>query len=98
MRGVQEILVHFRGSVDTSDIRGSTLSCWIKLKSRGSTSAVGIAKNMRWKGKYPVVTLVTTVYKTGVKLTKKPMAIYDNVIKRMEGLEYWSVEIIPGKT
>jgi hypothetical protein len=34
-------------------------------------TAVKIAKNMRWKGKHPVVTLVTRIYEQGVKLTKK---------------------------
>jgi hypothetical protein len=58
-------------------------------------TAVKIAKNMRWKGKHPVVTLVTKIYEQGVKLTKNALANYEKVIKRMEGLEDWFVEITP---
>ena len=41
---------------------------------------------MTWKGKHPVVTLVNKVYDKGIKLTKKAMAAYERLIKRMSGL------------
>jgi hypothetical protein len=52
-----------------------------------------IAENMTWKGKHPIVTLVTRVYETGVKMTKRAMAAYEKVINRMPGLEHYVVEI-----
>jgi hypothetical protein len=54
-----------------------------------------IAENMKWKGKHPVVTLVEKVYQKGVKLTKKAMAAYEAIVRRLPGLEKWFVEINP---
>jgi hypothetical protein len=38
---------------------------------------------MTWKGQNPVVTLVTKIYKTGVKLTKQAMAEVESQIQRL---------------
>ena len=56
-------------------------------------TALNFAKTMTWKGKRPVVKLVTGIYETGVKLTKAAMAAYDKMIKRLPGLERWFVDI-----
>ncbi len=37
-------------------------------------TVLNFARTMTWKGQNPVVTLVTKIYKTGVKLTKQAMA------------------------
>jgi len=74
---------------------GALEQYWNGMLLTDKETAVGIAKNMRWKGKHPVVTLVTKVYDTGVVLTKKLMAGYEKVINRLEGLEDWFVEITP---
>ena len=58
-------------------------------------TTINIAANMKWKGKYPVVTLVEKIYEKGVKLTKKAMAGYEAMIRRLPGLEKWFVEISP---
>jgi hypothetical protein len=58
-------------------------------------TTIRIAENMKWKGKHPVVTLVKKVYEKGVKLTKKAMAAYEAIIRRLPGLEKWFVEINP---
>jgi len=50
---------------------------------------------MTWKGKNPIVTLVTRIYENGVKLTRKAMAACEKVIDRKPGLEDWFVEINP---
>ncbi len=50
---------------------------------------------MTWKGKHPIVTLVTKIYEKGVKLSKKAMAAYEERIKRMPGLEDYFVDIDP---
>jgi len=50
---------------------------------------------MTWKGKHPIVTLVTQVYENGVKLTKKAMAAYEKTISQMPGLDDWFVDISP---
>lgn len=46
-------------------------------------TALNFASSMTWKGKAPVVKLVTTTYETGVKLTKKAMNIIENQIERL---------------
>ena len=51
------------------------------------------AQTLTWKGKHPVVKLVTGVYQTGVKLTKDVMAVYETMLKRLSGLEKWFVDI-----
>lgn len=57
---------------------------------------LGLAKTMTWSGKHPlVVELVKGIYKTGVKLTKKAMAIYEAMIERLPNLEKWFVDIPP---
>ena len=50
---------------------------------------------MRWKGKHPVVGLVTTLYASGVRLTKDAMAAREARIIRLPGLEKWFVDIVP---
>lgn len=56
-------------------------------------TALKFAQTMTWKGKHPVVELVTGVYRTGVKLTKAAMAEYEKMIIRLPGLERWFVDI-----
>jgi hypothetical protein len=58
-------------------------------------TALGMARSMTWKGKHPAVRLVTDIYETGVKLTRKAMAIYEKMIERLPGLENWFVDIKP---
>ncbi len=53
------------------------------------------ASNMTYKGKHPLVELVTTPYKTGVKLSKNAMALVETLIKRLPQLEKWFVDISP---
>jgi hypothetical protein len=64
-------------------------------------TVVKFAQTMRWIGKHPVVTLVTQIYQTGVKLTQTAMAQVETQIHRLtnskrEGLpnlEKWFVDI-----
>jgi hypothetical protein len=42
---------------------------------------------MTWKGKGPVVALVTTIYQTGVKLTKDAMQMVETQLRRLPGLD-----------
>jgi hypothetical protein len=48
---------------------------------------------MTWKGKHPVVELVTTIYQTGGKLTKAAMKIVQSQLERLPHLEKWFVDI-----
>ena len=41
------------------------------------------AQTMTWKGKYPIVNLVTETYEKGVKLTKKAMLKIEEQIERL---------------
>jgi transposase len=60
-------------------------------------TVIEYARTMRWKGEHPLVELVTTAYKTGVKLTQEAMALVERQVQRQEGLEKWFVDIIPPK-
>ncbi len=55
------------------------------------------AQTMTWKGVHPLVELVTTTYKTGIKLTKEAMAALETQVERLPELEKWFVDIIPPK-
>ena len=51
------------------------------------------AGTMTWKGRRPVVELVTTGYQRGVALTKEAMAAVEAQLTRLAGLEKWFVDI-----
>jgi hypothetical protein len=50
---------------------------------------------MTWKGRHPMVELVTTIYQTGVKLTKEAMDQVEAQITRLPNLGKWFVDISP---
>lgn len=56
-------------------------------------TVIQYASTMTWKGKHPVVSLVTTTYQTGVKLTKEAMDLVENQIQRLPDLKKWFVDI-----
>jgi transposase len=58
-------------------------------------SVIQFARTMTWKGNHPIVTLVTTSYATGVRLTKDAMEALESQIRRLPGLEKWFVDIFP---
>ncbi len=58
-------------------------------------AVLGFAGTRRWKGKAPVVRLVTTTYQTGVALTKEAMAEVERHVARLAGLEKWFLDIVP---
>lgn len=74
---------------------GALEQYWNGMLLTDAETTIRIAENMTWKGKHPIVTLVTQVYEKGVKLTKKAMAAYEKTINRMPGLEDWFVDISP---
>ena len=53
------------------------------------------ARTMTWTGIAPVVELVTTTYKTGVKLTPQAMNELEKQRHRQLGWETWVVDIYP---
>mgnify|MGYP001802590425 CR=1 FL=1 len=69
-------------------------------------TALNFAKNMTWKGKSPVVKLVTKTYETGIKLSKKAMSKIERQIQRLTSstheeflnLGKWFIDIYCGKT
>ena len=74
--------------------------CWGVLETHWNgdlldtvETVVKFAQTMTWKGKAPVVRLLTTTYHTGVRLTKQAMAEVETHIKRLSGLERWFVDI-----
>lgn len=74
---------------------GALEQYWNGMLLTDAETTVKIAQNMTWKGKHPFVSLVTRAYETGVKLTKKAMAVYEKAINRMPGLENYFVKISP---
>ena len=79
--------------------------CWgiLEMHWNGSRlerveTVIAYARTMRWKGAQPLVELVTTVYRTGIKLTQEAMALVESQVQRQEGLEKWFVDIIPPKS
>ena len=58
-------------------------------------TVIQFATTMTWKGKCPVVELVTTTYQAGVKLTKEAMQMVETQIQRLPGLDKWFVDIVP---
>ncbi len=57
-------------------------------------AVIQYASTMTWKGKHPLVTLVTTTYQTGVKLTKKAMQAVETQLQRLPHLDKWFVDIV----
>ena len=75
--------------------------CWGILETQWNgalldaiEAVLGFARSMTWKGKHPVVELVTTVYQSGVKLTKEAMAVVERQLERLPNLEKWFVDIV----
>jgi hypothetical protein len=60
-------------------------------------TVVKFAQTMTWKGLHPVVNLVTTIYKTGVRLTKQAMAEVENQIQRLTCLKVEGKQLDLGK-
>lgn len=56
-------------------------------------AVIQYAPSMTWKGKYPVVELVTTTYQTGIKLTEQEMDALETQLQRLPSLEKWFVNI-----
>jgi hypothetical protein len=56
-------------------------------------TAVQFAKTMTWKGKPPVVKVVTKTSQTGVKLTKIAMAVVESQLERLAGLGKWFIKM-----
>lgn len=58
-------------------------------------AVIHFAQTMAWKGKHPIVELVTSAYQTGVKLTKEAMHMVETSLQRWPSLEKWFVDIPP---
>ena len=57
-------------------------------------AVIQYARTMTWKGKHPAVELVTTIYQTGVKLTKEAMKVVETQLQRLPHLDKWFVDIV----
>ena len=57
-------------------------------------AVVAYSASMTWKGLHPMVDVVTTVYQTGVRLTKQAMAAVEAQIDRLPHLSKWFVDIL----
>ena len=76
---------------------------WLEQHWRGSLldsveTVVRFDESLTFKGNRPTVSLVTQVYKTGVKLTQTAMADLEKQFHRLPGLEKWFIEITPQPT
>lgn len=69
-------------------------------------TALNFAKNMTWKGKHPVVKLISQTYETGVKLNYQAMSAVEKQIERLtnathekfSNLSKWFVDICCSST
>ena len=75
--------------------------CWgiLELHWNGALldalhAVVAYSASMTWKGRQPLVDVVTTVYQTGVTLTKEAMVAVEAQIDRLPGLDKWFVDIL----
>jgi len=75
--------------------------CWGILEEHWDGSlldsvdtVIQYAKTMVWKGSHPVVELVTTTYRTGVKLTEEAMDALETQFERLPDLSKWFVDIL----
>lgn len=55
---------------------------------------LGLARTMTWKGCNPIVNFFTKNFQKGVSLTKEAMAIVEDRILRINGIEKWAVDIL----
>jgi len=76
--------------------------CWGILEHHWNGSildtveaVLNFTSSMTWHGHHPVVTVVTTVYETGVRLTKAAMAEIEAQIVRHPTLGKWFIDILP---
>ena len=51
------------------------------------------ATNMKWKGQNPDIHFIKNKYRTGIKLNKRTMDIYENLISRDAELGKWFIDI-----
>ena len=56
-------------------------------------AVVRFSQTMTWKGKRPVVELITKTYDPGVKLTQQAMQALEAQVERLPGLDKWFVHI-----
>jgi transposase len=76
--------------------------CWGILENHWNgtlldsiATVLEFARTMTWQGQHPIVDLVTTTYKTGVKLTKDAMQRIETQLQRLPDLGKWFVDIVP---
>jgi Rhodopirellula transposase DDE domain len=74
--------------------------CWGALEHHWNgdlldsiAAVVGFTQTMTWQGQPPTVTLVTTIYHTGVRLSKAAMAVVEQHLQRRADLPKWFVTI-----
>ena len=75
--------------------------CWgiLELHWNGALldslhAVTAYSESMTWKGRHPLVEVVTTLYQTGVTLTKEAMAAVEAQIDRLPRLDKWFVDIL----
>jgi Rhodopirellula transposase DDE domain len=71
---------------------------WLEKHWNGSLldsvkTVLGFAKTLTFNGKKPIVSLVETIYQTGVTLTKQEMAKVEEQIERHPELSKWFISI-----
>jgi hypothetical protein len=72
--------------------------CWGALEQHWNgavldsiPTALRFAQTMTWKGKHPLVELISKSYSKGVRLSKEEMAELEKHVERLPGLDKWFV-------
>ncbi len=76
--------------------------CWGALEQHWNgaildsvPTALRFAQTMTWKGKHPLVELVSKSYSKGIRLSRQEMAELEKQIERLPGLDKWFVSFPP---
>jgi transposase len=76
--------------------------CWGALEQHWNgaildsvPTALRFAQTMTWKGKHPLVELLSKSYSKGVRLSRQEMAELEKQIERLPGLDKWFVSFPP---
>src|SRR5229473_3553129 len=77
----------------SNEVRGILEQHWNGALLDSVEAVIRYAASMTWKGKHPIVELVTTTYQTGVKLTKEAMEAVETHLQRLPSLEKWFVDV-----
>jgi hypothetical protein len=86
-------VARFRGSFVLGACWGVLETHWNGALLDTVETVVEFAKTMTWKAVHPTVRLVTKLYESGVRLSKKAMDVVEQKLVRHPTLPSWFIDI-----